>query len=167
MRTVPVLGLFGALVACGGSSDHTGGDLAAKYAGLWTGTLTSTVGGSSTTRTGAKLAIEEIRPDQVKLRGYCSATDIYGEGPTATVSASGLTLDPLVCTFASTTCPTVTADIKSGSGSLTGPLSATLNLALTAVVTDCAGTGTDLLTYTATAKAAYGSMALGAPILER
>ena len=98
-------------MACGGPSDNTRGDLAAKDAGLWTGTLTST--------------------------------------------------------FASATCPTVTADIKSGSGSLTGPLSATLNLALTAVVTDRADSGTDLLAYSATARAAYGSMALGAAILER
>ena len=167
MRVVPVLGLFGALVACGGSSDNGGGDLAAKYAGLWTGTLTSTVGGSSTTRNGAKLAIEEVRPDQVKLRGYCSTTDVYGEGPLATVSASGLTLMPLVCSFASSTCPTVTVDIRSGNGSLTGPLNATLNVALTAQVTDCAGTGTDLLTYTSSSKAAYGSAAVGGATLER
>jgi hypothetical protein len=167
MRTVTVLGLLGAMVACGGSSSDTGADLAAKYAGLWTGTLTSTVGSSSTTRNGAKLAIEEIRPDQVKLRGYCSATDVYAEGPTASVTASGLTVTPLVCSFASTTCPTVTADIKSGNGSIVGTLNATLNVALTAVVTDCAGTGTDLLTYTASEKAPYGSMALGAPVFDR
>jgi hypothetical protein len=153
-------------VACGGSSDNSG-DLAAKYAGLWTGTLTSTVGSSSTTRNGAKLAVEEIRPDQVKLRGYCSTTDVYGEGPVATVSASGLTVTPLVCSFASSTCPTVTVDIKSGNGSLAGPLSATLNVALTAVVTDCAGTGTDLLTYTASSKAPYGSAAMGGTVLDR
>jgi hypothetical protein len=58
-------------------------------------------------------------------------------------------------------------DIKSGNGSLAGPLSATLNVALTAVVTDCAGTGTDLLTYTASSKAPYGSAAMGGTVLDR
>ena len=61
----------------------------------------------------------------------------------------------------------MTVDIKSGNGSLTGPLSTTLNVALTAEVTDCAGTGTDLLTYTASSKAAYGSSAVGAAPLDR
>jgi hypothetical protein len=162
MRTVPVLGLLWALAACGSSSGPNG-DLAAAYAGLRTGTLTSTVGSSSTTRMNAKLAIEEIRSNQIKLRGYCSATDVYGEGPTATVTASGFTLDPLKCTFASSTCPSVTADIKSGNGSLTGAVQSTLNVALTAVVTDCAGTGTDLLSYTGSSKAAYGSTGLASP----
>jgi len=40
-------------------------------------------------------------------------------------------------------------------------------VALTAQVTDCAGTGTDLLTYTASSKAAYGSAAVGGATLER
>ena len=65
------------------------------------------------------------------------------------MTANGFTVDPLRCTFAGTTCPSVTADIKSGSGSLSGGLTSTLNVSLSAVVTDCSGTGTDLLTYTA------------------
>jgi hypothetical protein len=40
-------------------------------------------------------------------------------------------------------------------------------VALTAQVTDCAGTGTDLLTYTASGKAAYGSTALGGATFDR
>lgn len=83
------------------------------------------------------------------------------------MTANGFTIDPHTCTFPSTTCPSVTADIKSGSGSLTGGIGATLNVALTAEVTDCSGTGTDLLTYTASQKAPYGSTAVAAPGGER
>lgn len=159
--------MLAALAACGSSSGGTTpGDLAAAYLGVWTGTITSTVGSTSNTRSGAKLPIEEIRPNQIKLHGYCSGTDAYGEGPTATVTASGLTIVPLKCTYASTTCPAVTADIKSGNGSLSSGLAATLTIAITAVVTDCGGTGTDLVTFTSSQRGPYGSSLPGAPTEE-
>jgi len=164
MRVGQVLGFLGTVALCAcGSSSGSSSDAASAFAGVWTGSVTTTVGTSSQTRTGVKLPIEELRPNQIKLHGYCSATDIYSDGPTATVTGSGFTVVPMTCSFAGQTCPTITANIQSGNGSLTGGLASTLQVAVTVLVTDCAGTGTDLLTYTASQKAPYGSTVLVAP----
>jgi hypothetical protein len=144
-------------LGCGGSNGST--DPTQAFVGVWKGTGISTTGGQSTSRQ-LTIPIEEVSPSTLKLHGFCgSGTDIYSDGPTASVNGHSFTLTPGSCTYTAQSCGPTTLDVTGGNGVLTTGLPSTLSLSVNATFTTCGNSSTQLVTFTSTTKQAYGTNA--------
>jgi hypothetical protein len=143
-----------ALAVLGLSACGSGTDYAAAYIANWTasGSLVSRGG---TVAIEVLVPIKETGSNVIELQGFCSDTDMYADGPVADVTASGYTLRPSSCSFASVSCSANQLGFgwASGNGTLnadqlTGSVSGALTCGTLTVPYS--------LSFTSTAKGTYG-----------
>lgn len=150
--------LLVAALGCGGSKGST--DPTAVFVGVWKGTGV-TSGGSGPNSRAITLPIEEISPSSVKLHGFCgSNTDIYSDGPTASVNGNNLTLQVGSCTYTANSCGPTTLTIPGGNGVLTPGVPTTLTVSVNMNFNTCGNTSSQLVTFTSSSKQPYGTNAM-------
>jgi hypothetical protein len=161
-RRCPLLAMAW-LAACGGASGSAGDggttDYAAAFVGAWTGSATITAGTQTVTQQ-AKVPIEEVSGNLIRLHGFCSDTDAYADGPLADVTSQGLSFRVGSCNWSSSACNSgnLVLQTSGGSGSLTN---GALTVALSGTIS-CGSQSVDYsLNFASSQKGTYGSLTAG------